>query len=669
MNNEVTKEVLNRKKLEEQANTIKYKNRQLKEQKKQLQAIINNVGNLLLVLDSKGKYIYKNKLAEKYFIRGILERYGGNRNSNRFFDINRNVIRKEDLPYRIVLRTKEIDKRVIIIKREEKEIYLQTTTVPVLDDKGDIDMVIFIATDVTIHIKHSKIIQQQKEELEIIVENMSEGLAVIDKNGKYVRVNKKVKENTEKSTKFVKVVSNVGESFNMGEKYYDMEGKLISRDDFPSAKVLRGEKIENERVVVKQGDITYYFDFSGNSIFNKNGEVRLGVILVRDVTQQVQSQNLITEQKEQLQAVIENINEAIFIYDKDSKLYALNKLAKDYFPNENLKQYADGYSYTKFFYLDNSEIPKEEMPFTKIKNGWPVNNYKAKMIQGDIVRYINVSGRPVYRSDKSIGLSVISSSDITEDINKECIIKEQQDLILKKDREQIEFLKSSLEMKDEFLSLIAHEFKTPLNVINTAIQAMKYLCGSELSDKGKKYLGMIKQNTFRQLRLVNNLLDITRADAGRIKINKKNLDIVFLTKSITESVHSYASNKGVKLSFIPSAKKKLIGIDNEKYERILLNLLSNAIKFTTEGKYIIVNLTFIKGKVCIKFKDTGIGIPPDKIDVIFERFGQVDSLLSRQAEGTGIGLSLVKRFVESLGGSISVKSKVGVGYYLCHSTT
>lgn len=82
-------------------------------------------------------------------------------------------------------------------------------------------------------------------------------------------------------------------------------------------------------------------------------------------------------------------------------------------------------------------------------------------------------------------------------------------------------------MKDEFLSLISHEFRTPLNVISSAIQAMNYICSDELSDKAKKYLRMIRQNTFRQLRLVNNLLDITRVNAGRIKINKKNVDIVF----------------------------------------------------------------------------------------------------------------------------------------------
>lgn len=285
---------------------------------------------------------------------------------------------------------------------------------------------------------------------------------------------------------------------------------------------------------------------------------------------------------------------------------------------------------------------------------------------------------------KDIPIIFLTVKDATEDIvrafdlgavdyvtkpfySKELIARVRTHISLKKANDELEKknleLKKSLEMKDEFLSLISHEFRTPLNVISTAIQAMSYICAGELTDKSRKYLGMIKQNTYRQLRLVNNLLDITRANAGRIKINRKNIDIVFLTKSITESVYTYASQKQVDVKFISSLEKKIIGIDDEKYERVLLNLLSNAIKFTPEGKSIMVRLSSLENNINIAVEDSGIGIPQDKLEVIFEKFGQVDSSLSRQAEGTGIGLSLVKKFVEALGGSISVKSQLGKGTF------
>ncbi|NRT80297.1 hybrid sensor histidine kinase/response regulator [Clostridium beijerinckii] len=255
---------------------------------------------------------------------------------------------------------------------------------------------------------------------------------------------------------------------------------------------------------------------------------------------------------------------------------------------------------------------------------------------------------------------------VTKPFNrKELVSRVRTHISLKKTKDELKKknleLERTLEMKDEFLSIISHEFRTPLNVISSAIQAMNYICCNELSDKAKKYLRMIRQNTFRQLRLVNNLLDITRVNAGRIKINKKNVDIVFLTKSIIESIYTYVALKSIDVTFVSLIEKKIIGIDDEKYERILLNLLSNATKFTPEGKPIIVTLSSINDKICVEVKDKGIGIPEDKANIIFERFGQVDSSLSRQAEGAGIGLSLVKKFVEALGGSISVKSELGKG--------
>jgi signal transduction histidine kinase len=239
--------------------------------------------------------------------------------------------------------------------------------------------------------------------------------------------------------------------------------------------------------------------------------------------------------------------------------------------------------------------------------------------------------------------------------------KKLDESIIKAKKDEIKTLEKVIEMKDDFLSVISHEFRTPLNVITAAIQAMNLICKDEMSDRAKRYIKMIKQNALRQLRLVNNILDITRANAGRINVNKRNVDIVFLTKAITESVNAYASKKGVQVLFTSTISRKIIGVDDEKYERILLNLISNAIKFSPEGKAVIVKLRTTKTNVYIQVSDKGIGIPKDKMDMIFQRFGQVDSSLSRNAEGAGIGLSLVKKFVEALGGSVAVESKLGNG--------
>ncbi len=226
---------------------------------------------------------------------------------------------------------------------------------------------------------------------------------------------------------------------------------------------------------------------------------------------------------------------------------------------------------------------------------------------------------------------------------------------------EIDTLKRAIEVKDEFLSTISHELKTPLTVINSAVQIMEINAMNKSYGKFLNHTAIIKRNVFRQLRLVNNLLDITRINAGKMSIQKKNHDIVFLTRSITESVTEYAKMKDLSLDFKTEFDEVIIGIDEEKYERIMLNLLSNAIKFTPAKKAIEVGLCKKDDKVCIHVRDEGIGIPADKQHLIFNRFNRIDNSLSRNAEGTGIGLNLVKSFVEILDGEIKVKSQEGKG--------
>jgi signal transduction histidine kinase len=194
---------------------------------------------------------------------------------------------------------------------------------------------------------------------------------------------------------------------------------------------------------------------------------------------------------------------------------------------------------------------------------------------------------------------------------------------------------------------------------------MDLVCKNKMPEKADKYIITIKQNINRQIRLVNNLLDITRINSGNIKLNYGSYDIVYLTKSIVQSIQPIANLKGILVNFSTKIDKKEITLDEEKFERILLNLLSNALKFTPSNKSINVKLYIKKYKnknmVCISVQDEGIGIPKDKHSCIFERFGQVNTSLSRQAEGTGIGLHLVKLFVNIMGGRITIESEEGKG--------
>ena len=300
----------------------------------------------------------------------------------------------------------------------------------------------------------------------------------------------------------------------------------------------------------------------------------------------------------------------------------------------------------------------------KIENIWSLINAQVQMHRRDgTIIWVQISSHIVHDNKEQVQYLEGSIQDITQRKQTENMINVQQDLLLKSEINQRESLEKALTMKDEFISLISHELKTPLNVIYSAVQLIECVYINQIPERVKGLVGNIKQNTLRQLRLANNLLDVTSLNSGQFKLKMKNIDIVFLTRVITESVELYSSQKQIKLSFKSNVESKTISIDDEKYERIILNLLSNAIKFTKSGGAIAVTLNVNEESdfMLIKVTDTGIGIPKDKQELIFERFGQVESNLSRQAEGTGIGLSLVKLLLNILGGKIELESELGVG--------
>lgn len=220
-------------------------------------------------------------------------------------------------------------------------------------------------------------------------------------------------------------------------------------------------------------------------------------------------------------------------------------------------------------------------------------------------------------------------------------------------------------LKNQFFSTISHELKTPLNIILGTIQLLKVTNinteGYIHYDSLRKHIERIQQNCYRLLRLVNNLIDITKLDAGFLKMNFKKTNIVSIVEDIVLSVAEYIESKDIELIFDTEIEEKVIDCDPDKIERIMLNLLSNAVKFTEANGVIGVNIYDKENSIVICVEDNGIGIAQDKQDIIFERFKQADSLLTRKAEGSGIGLSLVKSLVEAHRGSIFVKSELGKG--------
>ena len=209
--------------------------------------------------------------------------------------------------------------------------------------------------------------------------------------------------------------------------------------------------------------------------------------------------------------------------------------------------------------------------------------------------------------------------------------------------------------KSQFFANLSHEIKTPINIIYSCIQLLdinKKNGEKSLSDAYNKYEHTLKQNCYRLLRLVNNLVDMTKIDSGYMKLIFINCEIVSLVEDITLSIVPYVESKNINIVFDTYIEELKIRCDPESMERVILNLLSNAIKFTNNNGNISVIVEADDKYVFIRVKDDGIGISKDIREDIFNRFVQEDKSLNRKNEGSGIGLALVKSLVELHDGEV-----------------
>ncbi|HKL76448.1 MAG TPA: ATP-binding protein [Halanaerobiales bacterium] len=209
--------------------------------------------------------------------------------------------------------------------------------------------------------------------------------------------------------------------------------------------------------------------------------------------------------------------------------------------------------------------------------------------------------------------------------------------------------------KMDLIGKLSHEFKTPLNLIFSAVQMINV--NKKDNNSISKYTDIIRQNGYRMLRLVNNLIDLVKMDVDSFSLELKNADIVDILNKVTDSVKSYIDNKNRDIKFISDFEKKIIKCDPVNIERIILNLLSNAVKFTEKGDMITVSLYKESDMIKISVKDNGIGIKNNKLKFIFDEFKQIDESMTRNSEGSGLGLSIVKSLVELHEGKITVKSR------------
>lgn len=218
-------------------------------------------------------------------------------------------------------------------------------------------------------------------------------------------------------------------------------------------------------------------------------------------------------------------------------------------------------------------------------------------------------------------------------------------------------LKRVTQMKSEIVSMVTHDLKTPLTSIQGFVEVI--LSRDLPPETLHNYLVIVNEETVRLVRLINNLLDLAKLEAGEFKLNQRPVDLIKIIRSIIPTLTLRSSNH--EIVFVPPAFVPKVFADEDLIIQVLNNLLSNAIKYSPEGGKITINLRWSENLVEVDISDQGIGIPHEKLPRLFDRFYRVDSKASKGIAGTGLGLANVKYIVEAHGGHLRVRSGEGKG--------
>lgn len=359
------------------------------------------------------------------------------------------------------------------------------------------------------------------------------------------------------------------------------------------------------------------------------------------------SQKELEKSQKYLNTILNSVNEAIILHDFDGNIIDVNNTATSIY----------GYSFEEFIGMNTKNLISEFSPV----NAGDVSTIVNELKKSNAPVVIEVIARD--KNNEEFWVEVNSQVVmLNEDVNilstvRNITERKQAELIAENEALELEKLRT------EFFANISHELRTPLNIILGSIKVLSMNLEKESIDKEKIFnlINTEKQNCFRLLRLINNLIDSTKIDTGYFELNMVNCNMVNIVEEITLSAAEYIKSNNLNLIFDTDIEEKIVACDLDKLERIMLNILSNAVKFTDLGGNIFVNIYDGEEFITICIEDNGIGIHKDKLDIIFDRFRQVDRSFTRNHEGSGIGLSLVKFLVEILGGTISVESEYGVG--------
>jgi len=331
--------------------------------------------------------------------------------------------------------------------------------------------------------------------------------------------------------------------------------------------------------------------------------------------------NEVTRQKKQIEAILLHMTDGIIAFNLEGKIIHINPAAKTFLNLENEQ------NFEQVFNKYNVDINLEKIIYL---DEWASSEKKLSLED----RIINLFFAPFKNENDRPGGVIVVIQDITEHAKLDS-------------------------MRKRFVADVSHELKTPItSILGYADTLLENEVDMEIN---KKFLERISGEALRMSRLVSDLLVLSKYDTSKVKVEKMEFDLGELVKYTFDGLDLEMKKKGQIGECFVTSNVPLVYADKDGIERVVLNILTNAIKYTPEGGNIKVYVGFVYNDAYIKIIDTGVGIPKQDLDKIFERFYRVDKARTREMGGTGLGLSIAKEILDQNNSMIDIKSEVGKG--------
>ena len=415
---------------------------------------------------------------------------------------------------------------------------------------------------------------------------------------------------------------------------------------------------------------------------NASGERFVGGVAI-DITERKRVERELAALRARLEVVVENLQEGLIITDPEASFVHWNPAALRIIGYEDPAEgRGDIREFSKLFDLYTASgvpLAPQDWPLARVRRGESLQDYEVRARRRGETRErrLSYSGSCVTLEDGT-RLAFVTLTDVTQRRQQEQQLRDMNvglearvEARTRELRAAMQRAESADRIKSAFLATMSHELRTPLNSIIGFTGILLQQLAGPLNDEQRRQLEMVRGSARHLLALINDVLDISKIEAGQLEVQAEDFELAPLLERLVEVMRPQAERKGLALRLDAAAAPARLHTDRRRIEQILLNLLSNAVKFTERGQVTLLADTVadyrrspesaVVPAVRVLVRDSGIGIAERDLAELFLPFRQVDSGLSRQHEGTGLGLSICLRLCELLGGEISVVSEPGVG--------